>query len=137
MRGGARTGAGRPPKSLRLHQLQGTYRHDRHGRREPPPPALPHDWKPDPDALAVLSPKGRAFIAEALERFEFNFLAGRVLINVAVTLDLITACQQSIDEHGVMLRGPRGKVRINPMVREHRRHTAFITQAMKALKLEG
>jgi hypothetical protein len=100
-----------------------------------PPPEPPLTWRPSPKALAALSAPAQAFIADARREYRFNFLAGRVLMDAARTMDLLTACQASIAEHGVMLTGPRGRKTVNPMVKEHRRHARWLVQALKALRL--
>ena len=123
-------------RTLADHQLRGTYRPSRHADLVTPAPAPPLTWKPSPKDLEPLSAAGRAFLADALQSHEFNFLAGRLLLDVAWTLDLMAACQAAIDAHGVTVTGPRGRVMANPMVREHLRHSAWLVRALKALRLE-
>jgi hypothetical protein len=126
-------------RTLADHQLRGTLRPGRHrGLVDPAPvPALPLTWKPTPKDLDALSTAGRAFLADALASHEFNFLAGRLLLDAAWTLDMMAVCQASIAAQGVTVTGPRGAVRPNPMVREHLRHAAWLLRALKALRLDG
>ena len=97
-RGGARPGAGRKPKSLSLHRLQGTYRKDRHGELAA---AVPHpayvsagsaavvlqmpassdaDWRPDDTELAALSPRSLSWLEATLRLYRLNALEGQRLL---------------------------------------------------------
>jgi hypothetical protein len=70
-RGGARQGAGRPPKALSTHVRANTYRPDRHGSLPGnvvalPAPSRTETCAPTEADLANVGPAGRAFVARML-----------------------------------------------------------------------
>jgi hypothetical protein len=141
-RGGARAGAGRHRKPLALHLLNGTYRPDRHGPlppdgvpAAPAVPGIPLDWQPDATDLARLGAEGKVFIREALEAGEYNFIAGRLLLETADCLDLLAAYRKDIAERGIILTSKRGGTRVHPLLRESWKASRHLASLYKYLGL--
>jgi hypothetical protein len=79
-RGGRRLGAGRKPKSLALHALQGTLRPDRHGHQQAtaaavlPMPAVSsaRDWRPSEAEVQALSPLAQTWLQATLNLYQLD-----------------------------------------------------------------
>jgi hypothetical protein len=140
MAGGARWGAGRKPKSLRLHLLRGTYRADRHGpipsNLDTAEPEIAYDWQPSETDLQQLGDVGKRFIHTALSNHEFNFVSGYLLLDMACTLDLLRAFRNDIAARGYFIVSGRGRVKLNPSVREHGRALRWFGVLAKQLDLD-
>jgi len=128
---------GHNKKSLRELKLRGGFRPSRHAHLIdqpvfPPPPVF--DWQPSDAELARLGPEGRAFIAEALRRYEHNFLGGAVLLMAAAVIDHAAVLRKDVDERGILLTGKKGTMTLNPSVRAQLQSTRWLTSLWKQLK---
>jgi hypothetical protein len=137
-KGGSRVGAGRKRLPLQEHMLRGSYRPDRHG----PLPASGNqrsqpafDWQPSAQELDRLGPAGKAFLAEALEKREWNFAAGHVLISMASEVDLLAVIRKDIDTHGILVPTTRGTLKAHPLLKEHLRASKWLGQMLRQLNL--
>ena len=80
-RGGARVGAGRRPKPIGAHLLEGTFRPHRHAHRTESTPAGDRpDWHPSPADAALLGPRARLWLAAVVALYQFNDLEGLRLL---------------------------------------------------------
>ena len=79
-RGGARIGAGRRPKPVSAHLLEGTFRPSRHAHRTASPPATLPDWYPSPADAARLGPRAQLWLAAVVALYQFNELEGLKLL---------------------------------------------------------
>src|SRR5687768_4622963 len=120
-------------KSLHAHWLAGTHRRDRHGPLTGPPEPAPeavYDWEPTPADLEHLGTDGRAFLRDALAKREFNFIAGRVLLDAAHTVDMLRAFREDIEKRGLFLTTRTGTVKVNPIAGAHQRSLRWLAQLM-------
>ena len=116
-RGGRRPGAGRKPKSLALHALQGTFRADRHGHQVTttaavlpmPAPTAAHDWRPSAGELGALSPLAQTWLHATLTLYQLDGLEGQRLLEALRVLSRIE-----------VLEGTTGMTAAGALVRERR-----------------
>jgi hypothetical protein len=124
-------------KSLADLQLTGQFRPGRHRHllTAPPPPEPVFDWQPTPEERASLGSDGQRFLADALQKWAFNFVAGRLLLMMAQTLDMMGTLRDDISARGVVLTGRNGATKVNPAVKEHLRSLRWFGQLAKQLDL--
>ena len=79
-RGGARIGAGRRPKPVSAHLLEGTFRPHRHAHRAEPSAATLPEWHPSPADAARLGPRAQLWLGAVIALYQLNELEGLKLL---------------------------------------------------------
>jgi hypothetical protein len=107
MRGGARTGAGRPRTAVTAHVRDGTWRTTRHGplpaNVATMPAVTPGGWAPTPADLAGMGGAGRQLVERLVASYTFSPMEGAVLLEAGRAAASLSAVR-GVDRSGRTLR---------------------------------
>jgi hypothetical protein len=118
------------PETLRLRS---TFRPDRHDPARRRVPVC--NWRPRRADLQGLSRTALTFVRRACARFWFNDKAGALVLASADALDRLAALDKAIGLEGEQVAGTRGRLKINPKLRERRRLERRLGQVLNHLEL--
>lgn len=121
-------GPGRPRVSDDQKRLRGTDRGDRYpgsrAKRQP-------EWRPHWRHFAGLSPRAAAFIRRVVARtaergLELTPKGGRIVVLCAREMDELEALRAAVAREEPRVAGSRGRLKVNPKVRELRKRDRVV-----------
>lgn len=123
-------------KSRDAHVLSGTFRRDRHGPLAAVPAPVPPSVPPPPPA--GLSPASRKAWARYMNEYQDWSVGDLLLLELALQAqERAESCRRRLKAEGLVLRGPRGALRVHPLVRVEKAALDFAMNALKQLGLAG
>ena len=105
-RGGSRPNSGRRRKPVEIHQLQGTYRRDRHGALPANVVTMPvAGWSPSAEDVESLGGLAQDWLAGTLRLFQLDELEGQRAMEGMRVLTRIELMEAEITATGLLVDG--------------------------------